>query len=35
MQPQRYLRFILPNSTWGSRPYANVAELTFFGRYEE
>jgi hypothetical protein len=35
MEPVRYLRFLLPNSTWGSRPYANVAELTFFGRYEE
>jgi hypothetical protein len=35
MKPVRYLRFMLPVSTWGGRPYANVAELTFFGRYEE
>jgi hypothetical protein len=35
MEPVRYLRFVLPNSTWGGRPYANVTELTFFGKYEE
>jgi hypothetical protein len=35
LQPVRYLRFILPNSTWGGVSYAHIAELTFFGRYEE
>jgi hypothetical protein len=35
LEPVRYLRFLMPRSTWGDRTYGQIAELTFFGLYDE
>lgn len=37
MEPVRYLRFRIPgaDATWGNQPYVHIAELTFYGKYEE
>jgi hypothetical protein len=35
LEPVRYLRFLIPRSTWGNTTYGQIAELTFFGLYDE